>query len=72
MGYIEPWGDGDSSSSGLIWSGTDRDFVSGYIIAEIFIRYYPNAMSMNGFQNSVSMKAKENNWELLEKLMKVM
>jgi len=44
-----------------------RDFSNGYLVAEIFCRYYPQAVLMHSFDNGTSLKVKKDNWDLLLK-----
>lgn len=44
-----------------------RDLNNGYLIAEIFVRYYPHDLSMHSFDNSENTAKKKNNWLLLSK-----
>ncbi|XP_070613580.1 spermatogenesis-associated protein 4 isoform X2 [Erythrolamprus reginae] len=44
-----------------------RDFSNGYLIAEIFSRYFPEDIHMNSFLNGTSLRVKLINWEILEK-----
>ena len=42
-----------------------RDLSNGWIIAEIFSRYYPNKLEMYQFDNGFKLDKKKNNWEFL-------
>lgn len=44
-----------------------RDLINGYLIAEIFVRYFPHQLSMHSFDNSDNTVKKKNNWLLLSK-----
>lgn len=44
-----------------------RDLNNGFLIAEIFTRYYPHQLSMHSFDNSENTTKKNNNWFLLGK-----
>jgi hypothetical protein len=44
-----------------------RDFSNGYLVAEIFVWYYPHDMEMHSFVNGNSLQVKQSNWQLLEK-----
>src|SRR3990167_3213246 len=44
-----------------------RDLNNGFLIAEIFARYFPHQLSMHSFDNSENVSKKKNNWLLLQK-----
>ncbi|KAI8918784.1 hypothetical protein BC831DRAFT_482403, partial [Entophlyctis helioformis] len=44
-----------------------RDFANGYLVAEIFSRYYPNELQVWLFYTGDSTNQKSNNWEVLAK-----
>lgn len=44
-----------------------RDLNNGFLIAEIFTRYFPHGISMHSFDNSENTVRKNNNWYLLNK-----
>ncbi|KAJ4462914.1 putative spermatogenesis-associated protein 4 [Paratrimastix pyriformis] len=45
-----------------------RDFANGFLVAEIASRYHPQDIQMHSFDNGTSIRAKNSNWELLERI----
>lgn len=43
-----------------------KDLTNGFLIAEIFSRYYPGRVQMHSFDNSHNTERKKNNWNQLE------
>ena len=52
------------------YKDSKRDLNNGFLIADIFSRYYPYELSMHGFDNSHNTIRKKNNWYLLAKFFK--
>ena len=44
-----------------------RDFSNGFLVAEIFSKFYSNDIEMHSFDTGLSISAKISNWGLLEK-----
>lgn len=42
-----------------------RDFANGFLVAEIFSRYYDKEIFMFSFENGTSLATKRNNWNQL-------
>lgn len=45
-----------------------RDFENGFLVAEIFSRYFPQDVRMHGYANAVSSHYKNDNWKQLKLL----
>ncbi|KAI3351473.1 hypothetical protein L3Q82_020322, partial [Scortum barcoo] len=44
-----------------------RDFSNGYLVAEIFSRYYPQDFPVHSYDRGTSLPAKQRNWSQIEK-----
>lgn len=42
------------------------DFANGFLVAEAFSRYFPNLVSVHGYQNGNSVSCKSANWYQLQ------
>lgn len=42
-----------------------RDFANGFLIAEIFSRYYKSEIAMHSFENGIGLQKRLENWEIL-------
>mmetsp|Transcript_9583 Transcript_9583/g.29635 ORF Transcript_9583/g.29635 Transcript_9583/m.29635 type:complete len:910 (-) Transcript_9583:126-2855(-) len=47
-----------------------RDFTNGFLVAEIFSRYFPNDISMHTFENGAKVACRNDNWEQLFRFFK--
>lgn len=47
-----------------------RDFSNGFLVAEIFSRYYKQDLSMHSFDNGTGIKKRKDNWKLLQTFFK--
>lgn len=54
----------------VCFGSNHRDLNNGFLIAEIFTRYFPSTLSMHSFDNSFNTAKMNNNWFLLDKFFK--
>lgn len=46
------------------------DLANGYLIAQLFQRYYPREVNLFAFENGQSIHCRSNNWEMLFRMFK--
>ncbi|XP_066505931.1 spermatogenesis-associated protein 4 isoform X2 [Hoplias malabaricus] len=46
-----------------------RDFSNGYLVAEIFSRFYPEDFPMHSYGNGASLATKQGNWSQIERVL---
>lgn len=44
-----------------------KDFINGFLVAQVLSRYYPHCIPMHTIDNGVSKKARKDNWQLIQK-----
>lgn len=49
---------------------TSRDFSNGFLVAEIFSRFYDKDISMHGFDSGTATRVKRDNWGQLSRFFK--
>lgn len=47
-----------------------RDFSNGFLVAEVFSRYYDRDVRMHGFDNGTATRVKRDNWGQLSRFFK--
>lgn len=47
-----------------------KDLANGYLVGEIFNRYYPAEIKMSSFSNGMSLQSRQHNWHCLSKFFK--
>eukprot|EP01029_Cantina_marsupialis_P029160 TRINITY_DN779889_c0_g1_i1.p1 TRINITY_DN779889_c0_g1~~TRINITY_DN779889_c0_g1_i1.p1 ORF type:complete len:780 (+),score=232.23 TRINITY_DN779889_c0_g1_i1:130-2469(+) len=47
-----------------------RDFANGFLVAEMFSRYYDKYIQMHSFDNGTSMRIRKDNWEQIKRFIK--